>query len=278
MTAAVGRGAARALFTVLAAAAASGVAAFGLGRAVRAYWRHVQVERPRWRTFFRHFLAYAVVGFDRLLFTTGRTRGFSVTAHGAQHLRDLQAQARGGLLLGAHLGTLACLRALPAGPPLTLVVNRGNVDAINRLLARFDPARRLRVIGASGGLDTVMQVKECVARGELVTILADSTAADPRPLAVDFFGGRLRVPAAPFVLAAVLKCPVLVGFGLYRGGARYDFYCEPLLGGLHDKVVLPPGEREAALQRVAQQYADRVAHHVAMQPDNWFNFFGSSWE
>jgi predicted LPLAT superfamily acyltransferase len=123
-----------------------------------------------------------------------------------------------------------------------------------------------------------MQVKECVARGELVTILADSTAADPRPLAVNFLGGRLRLPAAPFVLAAVLKCPVLLGFGLYRGGARYDFFCEPLLEGLQDKVVLPPGDREAALTAVAQRYADRVAHHVAMQPDNWFNFFGSSWE
>jgi predicted LPLAT superfamily acyltransferase len=219
-------------------------------------------------------LVYLAVLWHRLRFACGRTGGVQVDRHGGEHLDRLQASGRGGLLLSAHLGTLACLRALPTSLPLTLLVSLADptVDRLNRLFARLDRARPVRLLGAGTGLEAVMKVKEAIARGELVAVLADRSAHDPRPLSVEFLGGRREVPAGPFVLAAVLKCPVLLGFGLFRGGGRYDFHCEVLA----DKVVLPPGDRETALTAVAQRYAERLAHHVAMQPDNWFEFFARS--
>ena len=39
------------------------------------------------------------------------------------------------------------------------------------------------------------------------------------------------------------------------------------------QIVLPRGERQEAIARYAQQYADLLAEFVRKAPDNWFNFF-----
>ena len=57
--------------------------------------------------------------------------------------------------------------------------------------------------------------------------------------------------------------------GLYRGGNHYELYCIPFA----ERVVLPRGDRQAAIAGYAQQYADLLAEFVRKAPDNWFNFF-----
>ena len=50
---------------------------------------------------------------------------------------------------------------------------------------------------------------------------------------------------------------------------RYDVQFELVA----DKVELPRGNREQALQEYVQRYADRLAHHARLSPYNWFNFY-----
>ena len=70
-------------------------------------------------------------------------------------------------------------------------------------------------------------------------------------------------------MAAVLKCPIYLTFGLYRGGNRYDLYCERLC----ERLELPRRGRQEAIVGVAQRYADRLDHYCRQAPDNWFNFY-----
>ena len=93
--------------------------------------------------------------------------------------------------------------------------------------------------------------------------------AGERTVTVDFLGGKAKLPAAPWILAGVLNVPVVIGFGIYRGGDRYDAHFELLA----ERVSLPRAQRETAIQAYAQQYADRLAHYVREAPYNWFNFY-----
>jgi predicted LPLAT superfamily acyltransferase len=225
-----------------------------------------------WRQVMHHVFTFAVVAVDRLVFATGKVDKFSFAPHGHEHLESLRQQGKGALLIGAHLGSFDCLRfrSRQGQLPLTIVANFGNAARINGVLKRLDPTLTTRVISVDQhALAAVLQIRECIERGELVAILADRTHPGARNLTVDFLGGRAQLPAGPFVLAATLRCPVLLTFGLYRGGTHYDLFCEPFA----DKVALPRQDREAALNAVAQRFADRLAHHVRLQPDNWFNFF-----
>ena len=70
-------------------------------------------------------------------------------------------------------------------------------------------------------------------------------------------------------LAALACCPVILFFGLYRGGNRYELHFERLA----DLIVLDRSQRQAQLGDWMQRYADRLAHYARLAPDNWFNFY-----
>ena len=86
---------------------------------------------------------------------------------------------------------------------------------------------------------------------------------------VDFLGSPAAFPIAPWLLAAALKVPIVLCFGLYRGGNRYDLYFESFA----DTLVMPRSERHAILQSTIRRYADRLAYHVRLAPYNWSNFY-----
>ncbi|MEO5622302.1 MAG: acyltransferase, partial [Dokdonella sp.] len=84
----------------------------------------------------------------------------------------------------------------------------------------------------------------------------------------DFFGAPAAFPVAPFLLGAVLKVPILLCFGMYHGGNRYDLYFEMF----SEQLNLPRRARTAELRNVVQRYAARLEHHVRQDPYNWFNW------
>jgi predicted LPLAT superfamily acyltransferase len=240
-------------------------------RASLEYWQRVGGPAT-WRQAMHHFFTFAAVAVDRMVFATGRVEKFTFTPSGHEHLESLRQQGKGALLIGAHLGSFECLRFRSRAKqlPLTIVANFANAERINGVLKRLDPTLNTRVISVDErSLTAVLQIRECIERGELVAILADRTHPASRSITVDFLGGRAKLPAGPFMLAATLRCPVLLTFGLYRGGTQYDLFCEPFA----DQLTLPRQELQAALTACAQRYADRLAHYVCLQPDNWFNFF-----
>ena len=101
-----------------------------------------------------------------------------------------------------------------------------------------------------------------------VAILGDRSV-DAKTAPLQFLGGTAQFPTGPFVLAALLHCPVLLTFGLHHPRNRYDIYCEPFA----DEIVLPRRGREQALHEYMQRFAYRLEHYCRLAPDNWFNFY-----
>jgi predicted LPLAT superfamily acyltransferase len=84
-----------------------------------------------------------------------------------------------------------------------------------------------------------------------------------------FFGQEAAFPAGPLLLAALAECPVILFFGLYRGGNRYDVHFETLA----ERIVLEPRRRQQQIAGWVQRYADRLEHYARLAPYNWFNFY-----
>ena len=59
----------------------------------------------------------------------------------------------------------------------------------------------------------------------------------------DFLGRAAPFPQGPFVLAAALRCPVLLMFALQQQG-KLRIHCEPFA----DPLLLPRAQRQQALQ------------------------------
>ena len=84
-----------------------------------------------------------------------------------------------------------------------------------------------------------------------------------------FFGHDAPFPTAPWLIAAALKAPVTLGFGLYRGGNRYDLIFE----NFSDDIVIPRAQRAQAIPALIHRYAARLEAVARSAPYNWFNFY-----
>jgi predicted LPLAT superfamily acyltransferase len=67
----------------------------------------------------------------------------------------------------------------------------------------------------------------------------------------------------------MMRCPVILFFGLYRGGNRYEIYFEHFA----DVIVLERDRRAEETQLWMQRYAERLEHYARLAPYNWFNFY-----
>jgi predicted LPLAT superfamily acyltransferase len=104
-------------------------------------------------------------------------------------------------------------------------------------------------------------------------LLVDRAQPGHPTVEAPFLGAPAMFPSAPWLIAAVLKVPITLAFGLYRGGNRYDLVFETFSDGLD----IPRRERATAIPALIRGYAARLEHYVRSAPYNWFNFY-DFWE
>lgn len=266
----LGRGAARQFMLVVAAQYL--VTDKAARRASRAWLSTIYGRPARLSEVFRHILCFARVTLDRVFLLLGQSERFQIHRNGNHYLHELKQRGSGAILVGAHLGSFEALRVSGQDEqfPINIVGHFENARMINALLERLNPEIAARVLHVgSDPVGFATSVSECLARGEMVAILADRVGLNDKHVVVDFFGRPARFPTGPFLLAALLKRPVYLVFGLFFEPNRYELFCEPFA----EQLVVPRKERAAALQAVVQRYATRLEHYARMAPDNWFNFY-----
>ncbi|MBN9561224.1 MAG: lipid A biosynthesis acyltransferase [Alphaproteobacteria bacterium] len=241
----------------------------------RHYLGRVLGRRPTVGDVWRHFFTFACVTLDRICFLANRTERFCIAVHGLHSLEAALAPGRGCILLGSHLGSFEVLRAFGRRSPVPVrpLMYRGTTAALSTFMEALDPAIRQDVIEIGTPI-TMLRVRESLARGEIVGILADRAPPGAQRFAsAEFLGLPARFPTGPLALAAALQVPVVLFFGLRRGPRDYQVIIEPFA----DRIVPDPGPRMAALRRWTERYAARLAEHCRKYPYNWFNFY-DFWE
>jgi predicted LPLAT superfamily acyltransferase len=222
----------------------------------------------------RHIHRFAGVILDRVfLLARDDARQFQLEIHGLELLLDTYRQGRGMLLLGSHLGSFEILRVLARERPevkLKVVLDKSQTPAITELLHALNPAIGGSVIDASeGGTAIVLGIKEAVEQGAVVALLGDRARLQEPTRQAPFLGESAPLPVAPYLIASVLDTPVLLCFGLYRGGNRYSLHFEHFA----ERIEIPRSERNVRLDEWLARYAARLEHHARLDPYNWFNFY-----
>lgn len=240
-------------------------------RQSRAYLSRVLGRPAGLRDVARHMHCFAATILDRVFLLSGRDAGLDIRVHGEAELWRRVERGEGCLLLGAHLGSFEVLRALGVrrhALPIRVLMYPEHNQTLTRMLSALNPAIADTVIPL-GGIDTLLRVRERLAAGDLIGLLGDRVAESDKTLACDFLGGTATFPRGPLLTAAALKAPVLLCFGLYRGGNRYDIHFEPLTPALD----VARGRRDEATAELTRRYAERLEHYTRLAPYNWFNFY-----
>jgi predicted LPLAT superfamily acyltransferase len=220
----------------------------------------------------RHIHCFASTMLDRVFLLSDHFSRFDVRVQGLEELHSRIQPDRGMLLLGAHVGSFEVLRVLAVERPdvkVCVVLDTQKTPALTATLHALNPDLARNVIDASRpGTEIVLALSEAAGAGALVTLLADRAREHEATVVVDFMGAPAAFPTAPFLIGALLKVPVVLCIGLYRGGNRYDLYFEAFA----DELALPRRARKAELRAVVQRYAARLEHYVRQDPYNWFNW------
>lgn len=238
-----------------------------------------RIALPRPLNSYRHFLRFGYAMLDKIASWRGELHwGKEIDfAPGALDVIH-QGRERGQLILASHLGDIEVCRGMAqqvSGLVINALVFTDNAQRFRQIQESMTPQAGVNLIPIRDiGPETAMLLQQKLDAGEWVAIVGDRLAVhrhrgvQQRVVWSDFLGRPAPFPQGPFILAAALRCSVLLMFVL-REQNQLRVYCEPFA----DPIVLPRGARQEALQQVIDRYAERLAHYALKAPLDWFNFF-----
>lgn len=240
-----------------------------------------QNKRPLGETLnsFRHFMRFGAALLDKLAAWLGDIHLDQIDFPAKTQCLAQMHSGRGTLILASHLGNIELCRALgelTCKVKVNALVFTRHAARFNQLMQELNPNATLNLIQIDRlGVDTAILLQQKLAAGEWVAIVGDRTpvssqqrSGEQRLIWADFLGRPAPFPVGPFVLAAALRCPVFLMFGLKAKG-RFKIHFEPFA----DPLLLPRATRQQALQQSVEHYAQRLEEYCLQSPLDWFNFY-----
>jgi predicted LPLAT superfamily acyltransferase len=234
------------------------------------YLKRVRGRPTHWWHVFRHFHCFAATILDRTYLLRGEFEHFDVMLHQKEILHRQVESGKGCILLGSHLGSFEVLRTLGVTHelPLKVLMDIEHNEKITRFLDNLNQEIASTVI-VPDRPETLLRVKESLDAGFVIGMLGDRVSGAGKTTQCQFLGAPATFPAGPILLAAIMRCPVILFFGLYRGGNRYEIQFEHFA----QEINLDRDHRTGDVQHWTQRYVERLEHYVRFAPYNWFNFY-----
>ncbi len=237
-------------------------------------WSGGRSPKPSLANSARQFCNLAICVLDRFgcWFGDLRREQFDCTA---SEVFVAQSQSgRGAVLFCSHLGNAEIASLLAEGLPnvfLNVLVHTRHAQQLNDLLASAGTRQQCRFLQVEDvGVETAILLREKIAHGEWVVIACDRTPVSgrARTVVLPFLGRPAAFAQGPFILAALLECPVYTLFCLReRGGYRVEVEL------FSQSLKAPRRERDASLLAAQQRYVAKLESMVLRYPLQWFNFF-----
>jgi predicted LPLAT superfamily acyltransferase len=228
---------------------------------------------PTWHHSLRHFMAFANTILDKTLAMSGSYRFEALQFTGRQDMADMLASGRGGVIITAHVGCLELCQAAShyfGRAKLNVLVHIEHAEKFNAVLEQLSNQQLVRLIHVKDITPaTAVMLAERVAQGEFVAIAGDRIPVQgSKTVSVPFLNHDVQMPVGPYVLAALLKCPLFL-MGCLRKGTSHAVHFEKLA----DAIALPRKQRLQEVAHYAAIYTQKLEALLVQAPFEWFNFF-----
>ncbi len=155
---------------------------------------------------------------------------------------------------------------------LLLYLGAKHREQIERRQKKSVEESGIRVISVPEDGGSAMDILEglnFLREGGLVSLTGDRLwSREQRAVTVRFAGGEARIPEIPYLLAMLSGAPLLIFFGYRTGKGAYHLITKPPLC----IAKASRGERNRAVEKAAQAYADLLADTVRAHPYEWYHF------
>jgi predicted LPLAT superfamily acyltransferase len=238
------------------------------------YLNRVLAAKPTWLDVAKHIHCFASTILDRVYLITGQFDKLDITFPAENMPLKFSRAGVGCILLGSHVGSFEVLRsyAVKKCPlPIKILMHEGQTPMVMQALHALNSTIAETIIPLTDSENSLLKVKDAVDNGFAVGMLGDRITGEEKEKIVScqLLGSDVLMPAAPVMIAASLKVPLIVFFGIYTGGNRYEIHFELLA----EKISLNRKNRQEEIQQWTQKYVDILEKHIRAKPYNWFNFY-----
>lgn len=238
------------------------------------YLHRVLTRPPTWLDVAKHIHCFAATILDRVYLITGQFDKLNITFPAENMPLKFSREGMGCILLGSHVGSFEVLRsyAVKKCPlPIKILMHEGQTPMVMQALHALNPTIAETIIPLTDAANSLLKVKDAVDSGYAVGMLGDRITGDIKEKSVrcTLLGSDVLMPAAPVLIAASLKVPLILFFGIYTGGNHYEIHFELLA----EKITLSRKNRQQDIQQWTQKYVDILEKHIRAHPYNWFNFY-----
>jgi len=224
----------------------------------------------RWRDTHLILLNFGRVLVDRAWLGLRRGAGLEGYLEGRDELEALIGEGRGLVLLTAHVGNWQSALAHIGGfkVPINSLMHYQEEAVAKHFFDLRKKTLPFRIIKSDGFMGGLVEATGALQRGEVVTIMGDRYAGG-LATEVNFLGAGVRMPAAPYSLAAATGSPVAVVLAAKTGRRSYRLQLRA--------VFRPePSDRENRrrdMEKWAGRFAGVLEGYLEEYPYQWYNFF-----
>jgi predicted LPLAT superfamily acyltransferase len=225
-----------------------------------------------WYTF-QQYQNFTTIHFDRFL--ASRKKMVNHTSEGWDHLENVIGK-QGGILLMSHLGNwemaASLLKQKKDELQLLLYMGVKQKEGVEKLQKEDLRKAGVTILGVDQEDNSPFNAVEGIRflrEGGLVSMAGDIVwRSDQRRVKVNFLDHIAYLPEAPFVFSLVSKAPLFVFFAFRTGNNTYHFsLSDPIAVEAHSRA-----DRQIAIGKAAQQYADLLVESLRSHPCEWYHF------
>jgi predicted LPLAT superfamily acyltransferase len=219
------------------------------------------------RVYQNHYLVGQSI-IDKVVVMSGIPNKFSYNFDGENHLHEIIALKKGGVLLSAHIGNwdIAGYLLKRLNTRINILIFDGEEQQIKEYLTTITGPQSVNIISIKNDLSHIYEISEAFKNNELLCMHADRFLEGSRTVTNDFLGEKARFPMGPFVLASTFKVPVSYVFALKESNFHYHFFASEIknYGHLEKGSVVP---------QMLKDYTYEMEIKVKKYPGQWFNFY-----
>ncbi len=235
---------------------------------------HCWDRPPGYRDVFRHMYAFGQSILDKLLAWSAPIDEGEFEIADEALLASFMQKDSGQLIIGSHFGNLEYCRGFVQRYKNkvinALVYDQHSANFVNAMQSLSEDSRVHIYQVDQLDIPTILTLKAKIEAGEWLFIAGDRIplSGEQRTVNVRFLGHDAPLPIGPYMLAKMLECEVQLMFS-YRTRDAIRFELVPFA----DKITVPRGQRDHALQSLAQRFADALEKQCEQAPFQWFNFY-----
>ncbi len=232
---------------------------------------HKKIGYGLGKSLIRIYQNYFLLGqsiIDKVVVMSGIPNKFSFNFDGEDHLREIVALQRGGLLLSAHLGNWEIAGHLlkRLNTRINIVMFDGEHRQIKEYMAAVTGKRHVNLILIKNDLSHIYAISDAFRNNELVCMHADRFIEGNKTLTSEFLGEAARFPMGPFVLAARFKVPVSFVFAMKETPLHYHFFASKIKDYTHLS-------KEQLMQEMLIDFVGEMELMVKKYPEQWYNYY-----